>query len=373
MFDIAVAVFVGLLSPRVIGRVSLPAPAAASLIVAPAGALLVRRVWPMPVFAWCLAVSVVGSWWSPWFMWSPALIVALYTLATLRAWRAVLAAACAQTLTSLPALESLLRGALQRFLPGALPLLAVTATATMLGLFIGARRALLEQLRARAERLERERDQEALLAAAAERARIAHEMHDIVAHHLTVMVALADGAAARSATDPEAAEAMHAVSATGRRALSDTRHLLGVLHEPEAGEAARSPLPAIADLDALVERVRAAGLPVRYEIEGAAPSVSPSMQLTLYRLVQEALTNTMKHAGPGASAFVRVRYTDVEINVDVEDDGCGQADAAPGPGRGLAGMRERVHVFGGEVRTGPRTPRGWAVSARLRLEGAGQS
>jgi len=299
-------------------------------------------------------------------VWSPALVIALYTVAALRPRR--------EALTAAGLLAAAVIAASVRVFPDngylvATTLLAVVATATVLGLYVGTRRVLVEQLRERAERLERERDQQGELATAAERARIAREMHDIVAHHLTVMVTLADGAAAQSTLAPaDAAAAMRTVSATGRLALSDTRRLLGVLREPDSGEAARSPLPTLDELDELVTRVRAAGLPVRYEIDGSPPAIAPGVQLTLYRLVQEALTNTMKHAGPGASAVVRVHYADGEVGVEIEDDGHGSADQAPGSGRGLAGMRERVHAFGGEVRSGPRTPRGWAVSARLRLE-----
>jgi signal transduction histidine kinase len=232
---------------------------------------------------------------------------------------------------------------------------------------------LLDELRERAKRLEHDREQELALAAAEERTRIAREMHDIVAHHLTVMVTLSDGAAATAASAPEqAADVMRTVSATGRLALADTRRLLGILRDREEDVAARTPLPDVARLDELIDRVRAAGLPVRYDVEGAPPVDAAAVELALYRIVQESLTNTMKHAGPGATATVRIRYRRDDVCVEVTDDGTGGTSTANAPdgstaGRGLVGMRERVEAFAGDVRSGPRTPRGWLVAARLSL------
>jgi signal transduction histidine kinase len=243
-----------------------------------------------------------------------------------------------------------------------------------LGLYTSARRALLAELRDRAARLERERDQQGELAAATERARIAREMHDVVAHHLTVMVALSDGAAAASAADPaRAAEVMRTVSSTGRQALADTRRLLGVLRDPDGdlAAAARAPLVGIGDLDELVAGVRTAGLPVTLEISGQPALLPPAVQATAYRVVQEALTNTLKHGGPGVSARVRIDVGSEQVCLQVSDDGAGaEAPVPAGVGRGLTGMRERVRAFGGSVDAGPRAAGGWQVVARLRLEDA---
>jgi signal transduction histidine kinase len=157
------------------------------------------------------------------------------------------------------------------------------------------------------------------------------------------------------------------VSGTARQALAETRRLLGVLRADSAPEP-REPLPGLAELDGLLAHVRAAGLPVRYERTGAGTDLPPAIQLAVFRLVQEALTNTMKHAGPGVSASVRLSLTPAEIRVEVEDDGCG---AAPGAaGGGLTGMRERISAFGGDLDFGPRQPRGWLVTARLSLDPA---
>ena len=165
---------------------------------------------------------------------------------------------------------------------------------------------------------------------------------------------------------------MRAVSATGRRALADTRRLLGVLRQRPGDDpaAALAPVPDLTRLDALIEEVRAAGLQTTLEVCGQAPDVPAGVQLTVYRLVQEALTNTLKHGGTGARATVRLRYLPGELQVDIDDDGAGATAPAPaGVGGGLIGMQERIHAYGGAVQAGPRQPGGWSVSARLRLDG----
>jgi signal transduction histidine kinase len=257
-----------------------------------------------------------------------------------------------------------------------IPLTAVNAAVLGLGLYTGARRALLAELRDRAARLESERDQQGELAAAAERARIAREMHDVVAHHLTVMVALSDGAAAASAATPaRAAEVMRTVSATGRQALADTRRLLGVLRDADGDlvAAARAPLMGMSDLDPLLSGVRAAGLPVTLEISGQPAALSSAVQATIYRVVQEALTNTLKHGGPGARSRVRIDIGEDEVCLQVDDDGAGAVAPVPsGVGRGLTGMRERVRAFDGSVEAGPGVSGGWRVRARLRVGEGGR-
>jgi signal transduction histidine kinase len=251
------------------------------------------------------------------------------------------------------------------------------AATVLLGVTVGTRRAYLGELEERARRLERERDQQAQLAAATERARIAREMHDIVAHNLAVMIALADGAAFTATVAPDrAADAMQKVSGTGRQALAEMRRLLGLLHdgEPPQGPSELTPQPGLDDLDELVDQVRAAGVRVELTREGTAGVWGPGAGLAVYRIVQEALTNTLKHAGPQASAQVRLRYTTAEVDLEVTDDGGGRP-AQPATsgmaalGHGLAGMIERAASYGGQVEAGPCPGTGWRVRARLRFDG----
>jgi len=331
--------------------------------------LLVRRIWPLPVFGMVLAAAACSGLWTDDAVDGAALLVALYTVASMRSRRDALACAA---LLEVAGVIGLLRYAGRLWWFDAIFLSGMFAAALGLGLYHAARRAYLTELHDRAERLERERDQQAALAAAAERARIAREMHDIVAHHLTVMTTLAEAAIAVSATSPtQAREVMRNVAATGRGALADTRRLLGVLRQQPGQESGGvlDPVPDLTQLDTLIEQVRSAGLDTTLEISGEAADMPAGAQLAVYRLVQEALTNTLKHGGAEARAFVCLRFLPGELQVDVADDGSGSAARAPGGvGGGLPGMRERIRAYGGDVQAGPRQPVGWAVSARLPME-----
>jgi signal transduction histidine kinase len=238
------------------------------------------------------------------------------------------------------------------------------------GYYVRTRRSYLASLVSRAERLERERDTQAQLGASAERARIAREMHDIIAHNIAVMTALADGATYTVASDPgQAATLMGEVSATGRSALTEMHRLLGVLRQP-AGPG-HAPQPTLADIDNLLAAVRAAGLPTRLTVTGQPLALPPSIQLALYRIIQEALTNTLKHSA-AASARVQLEYLADGVALEVTDDGqprampVGAPDTEPSAGHGITGMRERAAVFGGEVSAGP-GPGGWRVHTMLYL------
>ncbi len=289
-----------------------------------------------------------------------ALLVAIYTVAVHEPRRRLVLAGV------ILEIGIVLATARWAFGSGGLVLVFLTGMATaavVLGLNVRTRRAYLASLEERAAQLERERDQQGRLAAAPQRARIAREMHDIVAHNLSVMVALADGAGFMAPSDPaRSAGAMEQVSRTGRHALGEMRRLLGVLRAD--GEAALAPQPGLADLDVLLEQVRAAGLPVALETSGTPVALGSGAELTVYRLVQEALTNTLKHAGPGAEATVRLRYEGDRIDVEVTDDGRGRARVSAG-GQGLSGMRERAAVYGGAVDAGPVPAGGWRVHVRL--------
>jgi signal transduction histidine kinase len=334
--------------------------------------LLVRRIWPVPVFGWILVSAVAAGLWTKSAIDGLALLIALYTVAAMRPRRDALVCA---GLLEVVAVTALLLYVHTRWWFDAIFVSGMIAAALGLGLYFAARRAYLAELRDRAERLEREADQQAALAAAAERARIAREMHDIVAHHLTVMTTLAEAAVAASASSPERAnDVMRSVAATGRRALADTRRLLGVLRERADQDTAGAlqPVPDLGQLDVLIEQVRSAGLDTTLELRGQAPDMPAGTQLAVYRLVQEALTNTLKHGGAGARASVRLSFVPGELRVDVNDDGAGSAaPAAAGVGGGLPGMRERIRAYGGDVQAGPRQPAGWAVSARLPLDNEG--
>ncbi|GHC58916.1 sensor histidine kinase [Streptomyces flavofungini] len=242
----------------------------------------------------------------------------------------------------------------------------------LLGIAVRSRQDYTRALVERARQLEVERDQQARLSAAAERTRIAREMHDIIGHNLSVITGLADGGRYAAAKSPErAAQALDAIGSTSRQALDELRRLLDVLREetpeaagtPEAAELA--PQPALTDLDRLIDGVRAAGLPVRSTFHGRADSLPQGQQLTVYRVVQEALTNTLKHAGPGATAAVEVSYAADGVRVTVTDTG--QGGALSDTGRGLTGMRERTALYAGTLEAGPRPhpEPGWQVRLRL--------
>ncbi|MEU8965421.1 sensor histidine kinase [Streptomyces sp. NPDC048491] len=244
---------------------------------------------------------------------------------------------------------------------------AMVVAASVIGINMRGRRAAMALLEERAQRLERERDQQAQLAVAGERSRIAREMHDIVTHNLSVMVALADGAVFAQDRAPErATTAMRQVSTTGRQAITDMRRFLGVLRADEP-DALRHPMPAIAQLEPLADQVRAAGLPTRLTVKGDPSGAPAAAQLTVYRLVQEALTNTLKHTPAGTSASVYVSCAEQRITVDVTDDGPGGALPAGTTGHGLHGMRERAAAYNGELTAGPRPGGGWQVRAVLAL------
>jgi signal transduction histidine kinase len=226
------------------------------------------------------------------------------------------------------------------------------------GVLVRARRQATS-LAARSAALQRQAEQ----ATAAERARIARELHDIVAHHLSVIVLQAAGT---RASGKPAGAALEKIEHSGRQALAETRRLLGVLRDPDE-ETGLAPQPGIGDLDALAASVQATGLPVNLVISGHHAAVPAAVDVSVYRIVREALTNVLKHAGP-ARADVTISCAQEAVTIEVTDNGTG----APGyqalaGGHGLAGMRERAAVFGGELAAGPRPGGGFAVRARLPL------
>jgi len=241
----------------------------------------------------------------------------------------------------------------------------LTLIAWVLGDSMRYRRGYFLALEERAARLERERDAQAQIAAAAERARIARELHDVVAHNVSVMVVQADGAAYALDSEPERArQALAAISGTGRHALAEMRRLLGVLRT-EDEPTGFTPQPGIDELGELLEQTRATGLAVSFTVEGAARPLPEGIALAAYRVVQESLTNTRKHAGPASSVSVLLRFCEDGLLLRITDDGRGAAAVSDGAGHGLTGMRERVEMYGGTVRAAPRPGGGYQVTARL--------
>lgn len=240
----------------------------------------------------------------------------------------------------------------------------VVAVPFAAGRAIASRAALTRELLANASRLEREQQERARQAAAQERSRIARELHDVVAHSVSVMVIQTQAARRVAADDPDTArEALRSVQACGRDALAEMRRMIGVLRhgdEQLAGAAA----PALSQLNDLATRARAAGLPVELRIEGDPHPLPAGLELVAFRVVQEALTNAIKHAGP-ARAVVRVAFTGAELEIDITDNGRGPTKERGTGGHGLLGMRERLILYGGELETGRARGGGFRVSARI--------
>jgi signal transduction histidine kinase len=227
-------------------------------------------------------------------------------------------------------------------------------------------RAWTAELQDRAVRLERERAGEARRAVAEERARIARELHDVVAHHVSMMVVQAEAGPVAVERDPaRATGAFEAIAGTGRQALVEMRRLLGVLRGDGDPAPSLAPQPGLAQVPALIEQVGLSGLQVELVVEGEPGPLPAGVDLSGYRIVQEALTNAVRHGGPG-QARVLVRYGEHDLELRIRDEGNGVGAAAGGRvGQGLVGMRERVNLFGGELRAGPRPEGGFEVAARL--------
>lgn len=242
-------------------------------------------------------------------------------------------------------------------------LIVVTFWVWTWGTLVRVRRQHISGLRERAEQAERERETKARMSVAEERARIAREIHDIVSHSLSVVVVMSDGAAAKVDSEPDRARtAMLQVRDTGRAALADMRRMLDVLREDEPGS--HAPQPGVVQLDALMDQSRAVGLPVTFTIGGEPAPLPQGLELTIYRIVQEALTNVRKHAGAHVTRVeASLTYRPDAIEVRVTDDGRGLSDEAGG--HGLVGMRERVAAHGGTLATGPRPEGGFEVVAVL--------
>ncbi|MFF0156872.1 sensor histidine kinase [Streptomyces sp. NPDC005263] len=332
--------------------------------------LLWRRRKPLVAFGVIAAVFLLQWSLNAGLRADVALFVALYSLAL------------HGRLTQLPWACALMAGAMVlpalRVSPSvsvadALFFLLSTATAAVaLGLMIRIRRAQLAGLRERAAQLEIERDQRSKLATATERARVAREMHDIVGHNLAVIVSLADaGAYAADAAPERGKEALNLIGDTGRQALGELRRVLGVLREAadtSSSGAPLSPQPGMMDIDMLCAGVRAAGPEVAYRTVGDMDTLDTGVQLTAYRIVQEALTNTLKHAGAETRVNLSIVVEGTRLEIRVKDTGPpGPAEPPSEEGHGLVGIRERAALYGGVVSAGPATDGGWNVEVTLDL------
>ncbi|MFD8702792.1 histidine kinase [Kitasatospora sp. NPDC059648] len=348
-----------------------PLPATLALQAGLVLPLLWRRRRPTEAFAAIMAVFVL--------QWSlgiglradAALLVALYSLA-LHGRLRHLPWSCAVMVGAMALVAVEVSG-------GGLPvgdalffLVSAATAGVALGLAVRIRRAQLAGLRERAARLEIERDQRSRLATATERTRVAREMHDIIGHNLSVIVTLADGGAYAAQTSPERGrEALQLIGETSRQALGELRRMLGVLRDQADRTAEFNPQPGIADLDGLCARIRAAGPQVVYTVGGDLDQLDRGVQLMAYRIVQEALTNTLKHAGPETRAHVTLTADATRLRVRIQDSGPPGGTRRPvrpdGEGHGLAGMRERAALYGGTVTAGPGPGAGWTVEAVLDL------
>lgn len=342
----------------------------AAAICAP---LLLRRRSPFLCFS-----AIAGVAFAQWLTTGPllgdaAVLVALYWVSLEGALAEVLVAAI---VVEAGAIMAAARWSTVQPLKAWVGLTGLAVAAGVLGVTIRQRRAMLVSLHEKAARLEVERDREGRLGAAAERARIAREMHDIVAHNLSVIIALADGATYAMDSSPErAVDATRRVSATGRQALLEMRRLLGVLREEETSAHPLEPQPSLDRLDELLAQVHAAGIPVTMEMDGDPRALPDGVQLTVFRVAQEALTNTLKHAARPTRAHLALRCSPGRLDLEVTDTGESGKEAAASErssagtgGRGLRGMHERAAAYGGELEAGPGPQGGWRVHLSLRSD-----
>jgi signal transduction histidine kinase len=328
--------------------------------------LAARRRFPGTVLALCVASGLeIGAHFLPPVFLGPAILVAVYSVAAYGDRWVALAGLAAAELGL--AVVQLTRGRFEELAGYAL----VIGAAWLLGRFVGDRHVYAARLEERTAELEQAREELARQAVIEERLRLARELHDVVAHSMSV-IAVQSGVGAHVAESrpEEVGKALAAIEATSRATLEELRRLLGVLRQDSEPQASLAPVPGLADLDGLLAEVAKAGLAVRLRVQGTPSPLPAGVDLSAYRIVQEALTNVVKHAGP-AQAQVTIGYRDRDVTVEVTDDGRGAAapagDGRGGTGHGLVGMRERVAAFGGDLVAGPRRGGGFRVAARLPL------
>jgi signal transduction histidine kinase len=330
--------------------------------------LVARRRFPGAVLALCVASGLAfAALFMPPFFLGPALLVAVYSVAAYGSrWASLAGLAVAE-----------LGLAAVWFTPAMLDrstfllYMGIIAVAWVLGHFVGDRQVYAAQLEERTAELERAREELARRAVVEERLRLARELHDVVAHAMSVIAVQSGVGAHVAASRPEeVGKALSAIEATSRAALTELRRLLGVLRQDSEVQASLTPVPGLANLDSLLTEVGKAGLAVRVRVKGTPLQLPAGVDLSAYRIVQEALTNTVRHAR-ATRAEVTVRYGVDAVEIDIRDDGrATPGSAANGGGHGLAGMRERVSLLGGTLEAGPLPGGGYRVHARLPLEPA---
>ncbi|HWF57813.1 MAG TPA: sensor histidine kinase [Candidatus Dormibacteraeota bacterium] len=338
------------------------------VVAVPLAALLLRRRFPLATLGVILAALLVEALLRSPILVQPLVLVGVYTVAARVPWRLSLPLT-AFTVAVFVTGTSVSRGELT--FPELITALIPIGAAYVVGIYVGTRTAYVDALQARALQLARERELLAQTAVAEERVRIARELHDVVAHHLSLITVQAAALQTQLSPDHPGHELAGSMARGGRQAMDEMRRMLGLLRPDSAEAPERSPQPGLDEVPALVEQARAAGLDVELFIDAHHPPVPAGVDLSAYRIVQEALTNVMRHAGP-ARCRVHLRVESDALRLRITDDGRGGAEAQRDtPGHGLAGMRERVALFGGELFAGPVPGGGFAVQATLPLVVAG--
>jgi signal transduction histidine kinase len=331
--------------------------------------LALRRVYPVPVFAIVLLAWVTDRGLDyPETSASAGVAIAFYTIGaelerrrSFRIGGTAAAVIVGWTGVGVAVLESVPVVAL-------LNSLIATLTPLLVGREIHERRRRVEELEERASRAEQEREERARQAVSDERTRIARELHDVVAHQMTVMTLQAEGASRiASDADPRIAEALETIRHAGHEALAELRRTVGLLRTTDDDPEIR-PLPRLADVGELVEQIKAAGVPVEIDIQGDPRPLADGAELSAYRVVQESLTNALRHAGPNVTARVSIAYGENTLDVSITDDGRGSSSRNDNDGHGIIGMRERVTMLGGEFDAGPKQGGGFKVHATIPLE-----
>jgi signal transduction histidine kinase len=363
-FDVLVALFaIAAEVGRLIEAPGEPSTLGVVLMVVSGAAVVWRRYAPVSILALTLVLTcatiAIGDYPS-----GASALVALYTTALMREPRVSLAGLVPAVVVAVVLSFAVPDPQGGSDLGAAIPDAIVVVGVWGLGAYMQTRRRYLRELEARAYQLEREREQLAQITVMEERTSIARDLHDIVAHSVTVMLLGVRGARDVLRTSPSVAEdTLARVEATAEQSVAELRRILALLREPEAAAKSR-PQPSLADLEALVADHRAAGLPIRLTIAGIPQPLPGGVELSIYRIVQEALTNVVKHARANR-VTVTLSYRAAGIEVEVIDDGVPLALEVAQPGHGLVGMRERVAILGGTLEAGPRAGRGFRVAAWL--------